>query len=88
MKHFDQVRLSILLCGSLLAWGLSCLLVHGPVILAYVGIQAATSGVFALSIYRAEQRHQRTRSQTSVKRLIVSEERPAADVLHSEGIAV
>lgn len=52
--------LSILLPTLLTAWAVACTLVHGPAILAYVVLQAATSGIFALSMYKASKRHSRT----------------------------
>ena len=51
--------LSILLPVLLTAWAVACTLVHGPAILAYVVLQAATSGIFALSMYKISRRHTR-----------------------------
>lgn len=60
MNTLNQLRMSTLLTGSLLIWGVCCFLVHGSAILAYAAIQLATSGVFALAIYRTEQKYHRT----------------------------
>lgn len=49
--------LYILIPVLLTVWAVSCTVLHGPAILAYVAIQAATSGVFALSMYRISRRH-------------------------------
>lgn len=56
MKTITQPGLSILVGTALALWGLSCFLVHGSPIFAYVGMQAITSGVFALCFYRTEQK--------------------------------
>lgn len=89
-RSSNRLQISTLICGSLAAWGLSCLLVHGPVILAYVGIQAVTSGVFAVAIYRAEKAHQNSRIQPSTARPALSESTAERkdDVLQANGIAV
>lgn len=52
--------LSILIPVLLTAWAIACTVLHGPAILAYVVLQAATSGVFALSMYQISRRHRRT----------------------------
>jgi hypothetical protein len=51
--------LSILLPILLTAWAIACTLLHGPAILAYIALQAATSGIFALSMYKISRRHTR-----------------------------
>lgn len=43
-----------LLAGGLTLWAIACLVLHGPVILAYIAIQVATSGIFALEMRRIE----------------------------------
>jgi hypothetical protein len=43
-----------LLGGGLALWAIACLALHGPVILAYIAIQVATSGIFALEMRRIE----------------------------------
>ncbi len=43
-----------LLGGGLALWAMACLALHGPVILAYIAIQIATSGIFALEMRRIE----------------------------------
>jgi hypothetical protein len=43
-----------LLGGGLVLWAIACLALHGPVILAYIAIQVATSGIFALEMRRIE----------------------------------
>jgi hypothetical protein len=48
--------LAVLLVGGLALWAIACFVLHGPVILAYIAIQAATSGVFALEMKRIEKR--------------------------------
>ena len=44
----------LLLGGALTAWVIACFVTHGPVILAYVGFQAATAGIFAWQMIRIE----------------------------------
>ena len=46
--------LAVLLVGGLALWAIACFVLHGPVILAYIAIQAATSGVFALEMKRIQ----------------------------------
>jgi hypothetical protein len=48
--------LAVLLPVFLAIWAVSCLLVHGSAIIGYLGIQIATSGVFALAMTRAAKR--------------------------------
>jgi hypothetical protein len=43
-----------LMAGGLTLWAIACFAVHGPVILAYIAIQVATSGIFALEMRRIE----------------------------------
>ena len=43
-----------LLGGGLVLWAIACFALHGPVILAYIAIQVATSGIFALEMRRIE----------------------------------
>jgi hypothetical protein len=43
-----------LLGGGLALWAIACFALHGPVILAYIAIQVATSGIFALEMRRIE----------------------------------
>lgn len=43
-----------LLSGGLALWAVACFTMHGPVILAYIAIQVATSGIFALEMRRIE----------------------------------
>jgi hypothetical protein len=43
-----------LLAGGLALWAIACFALHGPVILAYIAIQVATSGIFALEMRRIE----------------------------------
>lgn len=44
--------LSVLLTGGMAVWAIACFVLHGPVILAYIAIQIATSGLFALEMRR------------------------------------
>ena len=43
-----------LLGGGLALWAIACFAIHGPIILAYIAIQVATSGLFALEMRRIE----------------------------------
>ena len=43
-----------LLGGGLALWAIACFAIHGPIILAYIAIQIATSGLFALEMRRIE----------------------------------
>ena len=52
--------LSILLPILLTVWAGACTVLHGPAILAYIVLQAATSGIFALSMYRITRLHSRS----------------------------
>jgi hypothetical protein len=47
-------KLGTLLGGALLVWAIACFLTHGSVILAYIGFQALTSGLFAWQMFRIE----------------------------------
>lgn len=49
--------LSILIPVLLTVWAATCTWLHGPAILAYIVIQASTSGIFALSLYRISCQH-------------------------------
>ncbi len=49
--------LPILLPALLIAWAGACTWLHGPAILAYVALQGATSGVFALIMYKITKKH-------------------------------
>ena len=49
--------LPILLPALLIAWAAACTWLHGPAILAYVVLQGATSGIFALSMYKITKKH-------------------------------
>lgn len=50
----EAVGLAALLVGGLILWSIACFTVHGPVILAYIAIQIATSGIFSLEMLRIE----------------------------------
>jgi hypothetical protein len=52
--------LSILLPVLLTIWAVACTWLHGPAIVAYIVLQAATSGIFALSMYRISSLHSRS----------------------------
>jgi len=52
--------LTILIPVLLTVWAIACLVLHGPAILAYIVLQGATSGIFALSMYKVSRRHSRT----------------------------
>ena len=52
--------LSILIPVLLTVWAVACTWLHGPAILAYIVLQGATSGIFALSMYRISRSHCRT----------------------------
>ena len=47
-------HLALLLVGGLITWTVACLLLHGPAILMYIGIQTITSGIFAWEMHRLE----------------------------------
>ena len=47
-------NLGLLLGGALSVWAVACFLTHGPVILAYIGFQVVTSGIFAWQMFRIE----------------------------------
>ena len=51
-----RLPMSTLLCAALAVWGMSCFLIHGTTILAYVGLQVVTSGAFAWAMCRTEQK--------------------------------
>ncbi|MHC4877132.1 MAG: hypothetical protein ACYTGL_11585 [Planctomycetota bacterium] len=55
MNEFKAApNLGVLLVGALTLWATACFLMHGPVILTYVGLQVITSGVFAAQMFRIE----------------------------------
>lgn len=47
-------RLRVLIPSCLIVWAATCVLMHGPTLLYYIGLQAMTTGVFAWAISRAE----------------------------------
>ena len=65
-----KLNIMSLIAGCLAAWAIGCFLVHGPVILAYIGLQIATAGVFSWSMNRVEKNAQQRRSAAK---------KPAAD---------
>lgn len=54
MNQVRLPKLGVLITGGLSVWAISCFLVHGPVIFAYVALQAVTSGVFAWQMNQME----------------------------------
>lgn len=50
----NSPSLVALLAGGLTLWAIACFVMHGPVILAYIAIQIATSGIFAMEMRRIE----------------------------------
>lgn len=54
MSKKRSPQLAAMLIGSLSLWAIACVALHGPVILAYVAIQLATSGVFAWQMHKIE----------------------------------
>lgn len=54
MNRVRLPRLGLLITGGLSVWAISCFLVHGPAIFAYVALQAVTSGVFAWQMNQME----------------------------------
>ena len=64
-------RLAAMLIGGLSLWAVACYAVHGSAILAYIGIQALTSGIFAWqmkSIEKTMQQQRAARSQSTDER--------------------
>ena len=59
--------LPILLPILLTVWAGACTVLHGPAILAYIVLQAATSGIFALSMYRITRLHSRSPKKPTSK---------------------
>lgn len=55
--------LASLIIGGLTVWAGACLFIHGPAIIAYIGLQVLTSGVFAWQMRRVEAGAQRRRLQ-------------------------
>lgn len=52
-------HLALLIVGGLTIWAIACLLLQGPAILMYIGIQAITSGIFAWEMHRLEKKTKR-----------------------------
>ncbi|MDA0284639.1 MAG: hypothetical protein O3B13_01050 [Planctomycetota bacterium] len=52
MTTKSTLSLTTLLVSGLSLWAVACFALHGPVILAYIAIQLATSGIFALEMRR------------------------------------
>lgn len=59
--------LSILIPVLMIAWAVTCALAHGPAILAYIALQGATSGIFALSMYKISRRYTHSGGQSTDK---------------------
>jgi len=53
-----SINLKFLLAAEIIIWAVLCMIVHGWAILVYLGLQAATSGVFAWAIYKSVANHQ------------------------------
>ena len=49
----SKIALNHLLIGLIVVWAVCCVYSRGPAILAYIAMQAATSGVFAWAILKA-----------------------------------
>ena len=61
-------RLAIWLVGGLSVWAVACYFVHGSAILAYIGIQVLTSGVFAWQMNSVEKSmHRKAEEKNAAK---------------------
>jgi hypothetical protein len=67
-------RLAVWLLGALSVWAVACFFVHGAAILAYIGLQILTAGVFAWQMTSVEKSMHRKAAEKKAK----SEDRAAA----------
>jgi len=49
-------RLLMLVAGGLTVWAVLCFVIHGAAIVAYIGLQALTTGLFVWDMRRIEKR--------------------------------
>lgn len=59
MNGKSTSHLAFWIIGGLTVWAVACLLLQGPAILMYIGIQAITSGIFAWEMHRLEKKTKR-----------------------------
>ena len=67
MTKNSAPSLVALLIGCFCLWAVAGVAIHGPVILAYIAIQLATSGIFALEMRRIVNRLPKHDSHNSSK---------------------
>jgi hypothetical protein len=65
----SRIELKHLLIGLVIAWAVCCVFSRGPAILAYIAMQAATSGVFAWAILSSLKKHEQATSDKEALRL-------------------
>ncbi|MFP6762172.1 MAG: hypothetical protein VB858_01100 [Planctomycetaceae bacterium] len=61
-RDITPQRLLMLVAGALTVWALLCFVVHGPAILAYIGLQTVTTGAFVWDMRRIEKRSLREKA--------------------------
>ena len=55
-------RLLTLVAGGLTAWAVLCFVIHGTAIVAYIGLQTLTTGLFIWDMRRIEKRSQQEKT--------------------------
>lgn len=58
MSFMGVLSLRNLLIGGLAVWAILCFTVHGISIIAYIGLQLSTTGLFAWDMHRIEKKSQ------------------------------
>lgn len=65
----SALQLSVLIGGCLVVWAIAGFFTHGPAILAYIGFQLVTSGVFVWQMRKTELSVPKRLSGTSAVRV-------------------
>ncbi|MDB4614724.1 hypothetical protein OAH18_03435 [bacterium] len=76
----SRIELKHLLIALVAGWAVCCVMSRGPAILAYIAMQAATSGVFAYAILKSLKKQSLAEPEEKVLRLSTEpvEARPQA----------
>ncbi|MDA1013389.1 MAG: hypothetical protein O3A00_02925 [Planctomycetota bacterium] len=75
--------LKTILVASLTIWAVVCVVLHGSAIVAYIALQAATSGVFAFAFWRAEKAACKSRKVSVRTSPATTSHAPQREVEHS-----
>jgi len=76
----SRIELKHLLIGLVVTWAVCCVFSRGPAILAYIAMQAATSGVFAWAILKSLKKCEQATPEKEVLRLSTESVEPVEPV--------